>query len=200
MFPFLNTLDRNIFNWVNQSLSNRMFDIVMPFITNQNNWFLPIILLILYLLIMGGKRGRIALTILIITLILTDYISAFILKPYFARIRPSHELGDYINILVSKGGKWSMPSNHASNIVALTVILSYFYKKIKMPLYTLAITISFSRVYVGVHYPGDVIIGGLFGYGTAWMLLTFWVILKMRELKRGKTWVWYEKDLPENIN
>jgi undecaprenyl-diphosphatase len=69
-----------------------------------------------------------------------------------------------------------------------------------MPLYTLAITISFSRVYVGVHYPGDVIIGGLFGYGTAWMLLTFWVILKMRELKRGKTWVWYEKDLPENIN
>jgi membrane-associated phospholipid phosphatase len=59
----------------------------------------------------------------------------------------------------------------------------------------LAIIIAFSRVYVGVHYPADVLLGGLIGYGMAWSILTLWVILKMRELKRGQTWVWYEGDL-----
>jgi len=59
----------------------------------------------------------------------------------------------------------------------------------------LAVIIAFSRVYVGVHYPADVLLGGLIGYGMAWLALTLWVILKMRELKRGQTWVWYEGDL-----
>jgi undecaprenyl-diphosphatase len=65
----------------------------------------------------------------------------------------------------------------------------------KIPLYSLAVIIAFSRVYVGVHYPADVLLGGLIGYGMAWVILTLWVILKMRELKRGQTWVWYEGDL-----
>jgi membrane-associated phospholipid phosphatase len=65
----------------------------------------------------------------------------------------------------------------------------------KRPLYSLAFIIAFSRIYVGVHYPADVLLGGLIGYGIAWLILTLWVILKMRELKRGQTWVWYEGDL-----
>jgi membrane-associated phospholipid phosphatase len=70
----------------------------------------------------------------------------------------------------------------------------------KVPLFSLAVVIAFSRVYVGVHYPADVLVGGLFGYGMAWLVLTLWVILKMRELKRGQTWVWYEDEHPEKIN
>ena len=89
-----------------------------------------------------------------------------------------------------------MPSNHASNIFTLTVILSYFYSRVKLPLYSLAVLIAVSRVYVGVHYPGDVIVGSVFGYSVGWLVITFWVIIKMRELKRRKTWVWYESDPP----
>ena len=58
---------------------------------------------------------------------------------------------------------------------------------------------KFDRVYVGVHYPADVIVGGLVGYGIAWTTLTLWVILKMRELKRGKMWVRYEGEPPKNM-
>jgi undecaprenyl-diphosphatase len=93
-----------------------------------------------------------------------------------------------------------MPSNHAANIFALAVVLSCFYDKMKVPLFSLAVVIAFSRVYVGVHYPADVLVGGLFGYGMAWLVLTLWVILKMRELKRGQTWVWYEDEHLEKIN
>ena len=89
-----------------------------------------------------------------------------------------------------------MPSNHASNIFALAVILSYFYGRIRIPLFVLASFIAISRVYVGVHYPGDVIVGGLFGYSIGWSVITLWVIIKMRELKRRQTWVWYESEPP----
>ena len=51
-------------------------------------------------------------------------------------------------------------------------------------MYIIAFIIAFSRIYVGVHYPGDIIIGSLFGYAVGWFTLTLWVILKMRELKR----------------
>ncbi|GIS71814.1 MAG: hypothetical protein CM1200mP10_13910 [Candidatus Neomarinimicrobiota bacterium] len=68
---------------------------------------------------------------------------------------------------------------------------SYFYEQWKKPLLFLAFSVALSRVYVGVHYPGDVLFGGLFGYGMAWLIITLWVFLKMRELKRGRTWVRY---------
>ena len=45
--------------------------------------------------------------------------------------------------------------------------------------------------YVGVHYPADIIFGGLLGYGLAWSVLSLWVIIKMREIKKGSKWVIY---------
>ena len=200
MFHFLESLNIKILFWINQSLSNPVFDFIMPILTNENYWVIPLIWLIVFLVFFQGKRGRIAIVILIVAVAVTDSVSAFILKPYFGRIRPSYDLVEYVNLLVAKGGKWSMPSNHAANIFALAVVLSCFYDKMKVPLFSLAVVIAFSRVYVGVHYPADVLVGGFFGYGIAWLVLTLWVILKMRELKRGQTWVWYEDEHPEKIN
>ena len=168
----------------------------MPFITDANNWILPILFLILYLGFFKRKKGKIALCLLIISLSLNDSICAQILKPFFERVRPSHMSIEGLNLLVSKGGKWSMPSNHASNMFSLAVILSYFYGRFKVILFLLATVIAISRVYVGVHYPGDVIIGALIGYIISWTMITLWVIIKMRELKRRQTWVWYESDPP----
>ena len=113
--------------WIHQNFSNTSFDIFMPFITNKNNWTLPIFSLILVLGFLSGKRGKIALVLLIFSLSLTDLLCAQILKPYFERLRPSHLNLEQINLLVSKGGKWSMPSNHAANMFSLAIILSNFY-------------------------------------------------------------------------
>ena len=199
MLQAFNSIDRKLLFWIHQHISNPALDWLMPVITNQNNWIIPILVLILYLGFNADKRGRITLTILLISIIAVDSISAQILKPFFERIRPSHVYAGELNLLVSKGGKWSMPSNHAANVFALAVVLSYFYEKVKIPLFVLAWIIAFSRVYVGVHYPGDVFIGGILGYGLAWIVLTLWVILKMRELKRGRTWVWYQSQPPKSI-
>ncbi len=196
MIEYLDFLDKQILLWIHQNFSNNLFDLLMPFITDSNNWTFPILILIIYLGLKCKKKGRITLVLLIIGLSLTDAICFQILKPLFERLRPSHiELGG-LNLLVPKGGKWSMPSNHAANIFTFAVVLSYFYKKTKLFIFSFSFLIAFSRVYVGAHFPGDVIIGSMIGYSIAWLILTLWVIIKMRELKRGKTWVWYEDEPP----
>ena len=185
-------IDKNLMIWINNSLSNHFFDLSMPIITNENLWILPILILIGYLCYFSGKRGKIAIVILLLTAISCDAFCAQILKPWIGRIRPSHEIVDQINLLVGKGGKWSFPSNHAANSFAAATVLSYFYERFKIASYSLAFLIALSRIYVGVHYPGDIIAGGMIGYTLAWTILSLWVVIKMRELKQGRFWVWYD--------
>ena len=195
MLQILDNIDRSLL----LSLHGKHVPIlnqVMPFITDADNWTIPILFLILYLGFFKGKKGKIALCLLFISLSINDSICAHILKPTFERVRPSHLDIEGLNLLVSKGGKWSMPSNHASNMFSLAVILSYFFGRFKLTLFLLATAIGISRVYVGVHYPGDVMIGALVGYSISWVVITLWVILKMRELKRRQTLVWYESEPP----
>tara|TARA_X000001036_G_scaffold308710_1_gene287373 strand:- start:728 stop:1306 length:579 start_codon:yes stop_codon:yes gene_type:complete len=192
MLDFLQSVDMNLIIWIHQYSSNNLFDILMPFITNKNNWTVAIIGLISILGFFSGKQGKLALAILIISLSFTDAICAQILKPFFERIRPSHLNIEQINLLISKGGKWSMPSNHAANMFSLAIVLSYFYKKYKPLLLLLAILISFSRVYVGVHFLGDVIVGGCIGFFISSSLLILWGKIKLHEIKKGRNWVLIE--------
>ena len=122
MLDFLHTIDYSILLWIHANLSNVIFDISMPFITDEKNWRIPITLLIFTLGFKTGRKGKLCLGILIISLAFTDAICGHILKPFFERIRPSHLNLDGLNLLVSKGGKWSMPSNHAANMFSLATV------------------------------------------------------------------------------
>ena len=189
-------IDKKLMVFLNKTISNSIFDILMPIITNQNFLTIIGIILIIYLGYFGEKKGKIALVVLIFAAGMSDAICAQVIKPWIGRIRPSHEFIEYINLLVSKGGKWSFPSNHAANSFAFATVLSYFYDKNKMLLFNVASVIAFSRVYVGVHYPMDIFFGALIGYTISWIILSNWVIIKMRELKRGRMWVWYASKRP----
>ena len=188
---WLNQIDRSILYFINNNLSNPIFDLFFTTITNEHLWAIPVLIGLLALIVRGGKRGKIAAVLVLIAASATDATVVEIIKPAIGRLRPSHALGDTINLLVPKGGRYGFVSAHAANIFAGTTVLSYFYEQWKKPLLFLAFSVAVSRVYVGVHYPGDVLFGGLFGYGMAWVIITVWVFLKMRELKRGRTWVRY---------
>ena len=189
-------IDKQVMVFLNKTISNPIFDIIMPIITNQNFLVFSGLMLVGYLAYYGGKRGRITIAVLLIAATASDAICFQIIKPLVGRIRPSHEFYEYINLLVSKGGKYSFPSNHAANSFVFATVLSYFYDKKKTFLYILASAIAFSRVYVGVHYPLDIFFGSIIGYIISWIILSMWVIIKMRELKRGKMWVWYATSNP----
>ena len=192
ILKYLELIDKDILFFINQTVSNSLFDFIMPIITDEHNWTIPILILIIFLLFFNKGKGKIVLAIIIISLSINDYFCASILKPYFARLRPSHEFLEYINLLVPKGGKWSLPSNHASNIFALATIIGYFYSKTKFSMYFLAILVCLSRVYVGVHYPFDVITGALIGYSISWIIITGWIELKLKMFKRNQSWIWYD--------
>ena len=184
-------VDKKIFTFFNSSIANPVFDIFFPIITNQDIWIIPILLGIIILSIRGGTKGRIASIVLIIGVILADYSSAQIIKPYFQRLRPSHDILDQIRLLVPKGGRYGFVSSHAANMYVSATILGYFYSKQKRLFFTIASLVAFSRVYVGVHYPADIVFGGFLGYGLGWITITSWVIIKMKNLKAGKSWAKY---------
>ena len=176
MFYCLVQFDKKLFYFINHALANPVFDWFMPFITHQSNWIIPILVLWLGMLVFGGKRARIAAILLLLTVATTDPVCFRILKPGFKRIRPSRSLED-VRLLVKRGGKYGFPSNHAANITGAMAILIYFFRKYKYYFATIAGLISFSRIYVGVHYPFDVFFGILIGVLFAFIWITLWIIL-----------------------
>ena len=155
-------LDIKLFYLINNGTQNQIFDILMPWITKRNNWWPFIGAALIYLLAFGKRKGRAAVVVVGISVGLSDYTASSVIKPFIDRIRPCHIL-EGVNLLVTCTKSSSFPSSHAANIFALAVAGSYYFRRASVPLFILAFLISYSRIYVGVHYPFDVVGGALFG-------------------------------------
>ncbi|MFZ3090041.1 MAG: phosphatase PAP2 family protein [Nitrospirota bacterium] len=159
---YLLEIDRALFFFINITLKNPLFDWLMPFITSFGNFKLLIIAGAILLFILGTKREKVFLILLITTILIADFVSAQIFKNLFFRVRPCNALQG-IHLLVGCTSSYSFPSNHAVNITVFATLISFKYRYLMIPAIILAILVSFSRVYVGVHYPLDVIGGALIG-------------------------------------
>jgi undecaprenyl-diphosphatase len=183
MFPeLIQNIDKWLFYAINKGMANTLFDRIMPFITTNTNWFLVYAFLFGWLLWKGGSKGRITAIILIITIIIVDQVNSFVLKDIFSRLRPCQVL-DNVRLLMPCGGGKSFPSSHAANNFAAAIILSYFYKQYKWVYFSIAIAISFSRIYVGVHYPFDVLGGIIFGVSVGLIIINLWKIISVKWFK-----------------
>ncbi len=158
----IQSIDLWLFHFFNSTIANLIFDKLMPFITDQKNWNLVYIFLIGWLLWKGGTTGRICAIALLIGVGISNEISSHFLKNLFERPRPCHSL-ENLRLLVDCGPGKSFPSSHAVNNFVMAGLLSYFYKEYKLVLFILAGMVAFSRVYIGVHYPFDIIGGALIG-------------------------------------
>lgn len=123
---------------------------------------LPLFLVLLGALWMQRKRGLIALLALALTVGAADQLSAKILKPVFARQRPSVVVAES-HPFFGVRGSYSFPSVHATNSFAAALVLDAVFPGLRAGFLVVAALVSYSRIYVGDHWPSDVVAGALLG-------------------------------------
>lgn len=186
MIDFLYSIDLAVFYFFNHTLSVGILDKFFSFITNVNHWYIVYVILIYISYKYGGKRGKIAAILTLFLILVSDQFGASFLKPLFHRLRPCNALTDALTPLGCTGS-FSFPSNHALNNFAAAVFFYRLFPKLKIILLVAASLMAISRVYLGLHYPSDIIGGALIGAGIGYVFSL--AALKIEEYIIGKTMV-----------
>jgi undecaprenyl-diphosphatase len=155
-------IDQAIFGFLNHILASRFLDWLMPVITEEDNWKIPILVIWLSLVIFGGKKGRITALLIIVVIALSDQLVNFVIKPLVDRVRPCFVLAN-VRCLIGQPHSPSFPSSHAANMAAAATLFSVQYRRYMAGFIFIALLIGYSRIYVGVHYPSDVLAGWCIG-------------------------------------
>jgi undecaprenyl-diphosphatase len=178
----LDQWDRELMLWMNNE-GNVSLDCFFALFTGKWEWVVAAVTILFTLCYRCQSGWRLSLTVVLLTVLLiclTDQVSSTIIKPLVSRPRPSHtdglsELLHYVGNY--RGGRFGFVSSHAANSVGFTVWLSLLFRgalfRITMGMW--ALINCFSRIYLSVHYPGDIICGALLG---ALLALGVWWIFR----------------------
>lgn len=171
--------DRDLFLLIHNQWSNPFFDAVLPWLREPYFW-IPVYAFLLYFSVKKfGRNGLLWCLAFVLVFGLADFTSASILKPYFGRLRPCNEpaLQTFIHDLVGCGSGKSFPSSHSSNHFGLSFFIVFtlgrFYSWMKIPAMLWALLVVLAQVYVGVHYPLDIVGGFVVGLCSAGLVAFF---------------------------
>ncbi|MBR5687559.1 MAG: phosphatase PAP2 family protein [Prevotella sp.] len=180
MLDYLIQIDQDFLLWVN-SCHNTFWDGVMYLYSEKIVW-VPFYVSLVYV-IAKNFSWRVALMILaaaVLVVFVSDQLSAKVFRSWVDRYRPSHDdsISSMVHIVFGKrGGKWSFPSSHAANAWGLAVYLVLIFRKkwFSLLMIVWALLMCYSRMYLGMHFFGDLLVGGLIGALTAVLV---WLIVK----------------------
>ena len=185
MMDYLESIDRSIVLMIN-GWNSPFLDAVMWGVSAKSTWF-PLYALLIYLFIRqsGTRKGIVFVLCAFVAVGLSDFVSVHFFKEVFLRYRPSHHADltgqlhfhVYENGEVYKGGMYGFVSSHAANLFAIcTFSFLALRKSLSWILYLLlavAVLVSYSRIYLGVHYLSDVLVGALVGMLLAILVFRF---------------------------
>jgi undecaprenyl-diphosphatase len=157
----LNALDIALFWRLNRDAASPLLDGLMLLVSARLTWVL-VALAILCWGLWRRDRALLHLCLLVaLTLGASDLFTYQVLKSGFARERPCHQLKDVRLVEPSCGGDYGLPSNHAANSMATAVAVSLYTRRRRVAagFFLGALLVGYSRIYVGVHFPGDVVVG-----------------------------------------
>lgn len=164
------TYDQHLFKIINNQWNNPFFDWLMPWLRNAEMWYPLYLFLVLFVAVNYKKNGLWWIVFAAGTIILCDFVSSGILKNNIIRLRPCNEpdIASWVHVLVGyRPQSSSFTSSHAANHFGMATFfyltLKTRFKKWPVFFFLWAFAISFAQVYVGVHYPLDILCGGLIG-------------------------------------
>jgi undecaprenyl-diphosphatase len=161
--------DTGMFRLINEPWQSPTLDGLLSFVTHWENFRLPFVLAAVVLLLMAGLRGRRFVLLALLTVLVADAMSTYAVKYPVWRARPCITLEE-VRLLVGCVNSPSFPSNHAVNASALATLVGLESRLLLMPAWMLAFLVAYSRIYVGVHYPLDVMCGAALGMSVALLL------------------------------
>ena len=167
MISVLSSWDITLFRLINGQGPNYFLDWFMPFMTDLKNFWYVLPVLVVWVLVREKKAGIVFLVFIGLTLAITDPFSSRLLKDWLGRVRPCHVLEE-VRLLTDCNTSYSFPSSHAVNIFAAAFFLSQPLKKLSPLFFGIAGIVGYSRIYIGIHYPLDVIGGAAIGLLIAW--------------------------------
>lgn len=180
IFHKLEQWDRWLFIQLNNYQSNSFFDSIMPFVRNAYFWAPLYLFLIVFIVSNFKSRGWWWVVFFLCTVSLCDMTSTNLFKEVFHRLRPCSDpdFFQYVRLVVDRcGGTFSFTSNHAANHFGMAtfifVTLRSIIGKWVWITYLWAAIIGYAQVYVGVHYPFDVLGGATIGFLFGWLLGSF---------------------------
>ncbi|MCG8340358.1 MAG: phosphatase PAP2 family protein [Cytophagales bacterium] len=185
MLEKLEQLDQQLFLFLN-SLHNPCWDKIMYWVTEDTFFWIPFYILLIVLIARIFKWQTIYILMAIAVVItLCDQFSSTLIKPWVQRLRPCHNpnIQHLVHIVDDCGGMYGFISSHAANTFGLSMFLWLLLKsryQFTGLLFFWAALVSYSRIYVGVHYPADIILGALSGIVFAWgiyQLYTYLLVL-----------------------
>lgn len=176
----IQNLDASILYFMQNHIQNHFFNPIMIFFTTLGN--MGLIWIIIAIVLLFSKKFRKVGILMFCALIINTILGEGILKHLFQRPRPFNTLPG-LHLLIKAPTSYSFPSGHTSSAFACAIVLAYYIRKAAIPAIILAIIIGFSRVYLTVHYPSDVIAGMVLGIISA--LITIYAYSKY--CKRNKT-------------
>lgn len=169
-------LDAVVFTWINTGCSNPVFDTLAPWFRDRFFWAPLYLFIITFAWLNFGKKGWVIVLGIILLVGITDQFSSNLIKKNVKRLRPCNDpaMYDRIQLRVHCGSGYSFTSSHATNHFAVALfligVLGHIRRWIKPAALLWASSIALSQVYVGVHYPGDILCGALIGAFFGWAL------------------------------
>lgn len=150
--------DLALFRHVNGQWTCAVMDVIAPML--QPSWVAvaPAVVLAAWMWRKGGADGRRAVIAALAAVVIADLLAAHVVKPWVGRLRPSIALDD-VRLLVGRKSGLGFPSNHAANLAAAATAIALLARRFAWPIVLLALFVGYTRVYVGVHYPLDVLGG-----------------------------------------
>lgn len=162
MLEALLSWDERYFRLIQEAWASPTLDRMLPWVTDARNYTIPFILAAMLILVVGRLRGVRFLILAVVSVVLADALGNHLLKHVLWRARPCIAL-EAVRLLVGCVNSPSFPSNHAVNSSALATLAALYMPRLALPSAALAFIVGYSRIYVGAHYPLDVIVGWVLG-------------------------------------